>query len=231
LGNIYLGLNKDVLFDNDLYGLWKRKINYNRNPLEHWHRNADDASWTGWAAYTGFSTPNGNTYSPQSFYLVRSTSGAAKWFRYRPFINAQASVFSRLWPSYYLGTGVGGVMVDDGVNNADGNGANNFVRVFVENASATVNPTVKIQSRVGGGAVSTYSYMSVPYGQPVGVGLVYGIGTRWSSWQTNFYLSTEYGTDELASISGLTWTPARIGFYGYTSASYGGTKYDWYDES
>lgn len=228
-GNIYLALAKDLLPDNDIYGLWGRTVNYGQLPAEHWHQNADMLAWTGWAAYTGFATPS--TIAMTSSTLGFFHSSTARKFYYRPFINAQTQLLARVAVE---SNGQAGVMVDDGSGsgNADGLGANNFIRWFLE-AGAGGNWNFAIERRTGGGAVTKTTFSSVPAGNFYGIALIYGIGTRWSNWSCSVYLigeSSLFGFISQTSVASQAWTPTRIGLYGGpTSGSR--SLFDWYTEN
>lgn len=230
-GNIYLGTSKDVFASDDSYAIFNRLVNYGFTPDEHWRQNADELSWTGWASYTGFATPSIISTS-NSIYRV-ANAGATKAFRYRAaatgdYIYLRARVAITFLTS-------AGIMVDDGVNNADGNGANNFYRVYLTQAVLGGAVTAVEQYRTGGGAVTTNAstFTLAPH-------LFYGVqifttGTRWTSWTAQPALFGESGerVTFTSGAAGLTWTPARVGLYWVGTASDGSRKglWDWYDEA
>lgn len=227
INNILQFEDADVFPDGDIYGLWGRKVNIGRSPLEHWHQNADVISWTGWAAYTGFVTPSTIEYNNSTLAFRHSSTG--KKFRYRAFINAQAILYCRCAAD----TGQqAGLMVDDGVNNADGNGANNFIRWMVE-VPASGNWNLAVERRTGGGAVTKTTYLSLPPAEFYTLALLYGSGTRWSNWVAVWYVigeSTVFAFTSQGSVSSQAWTPARIGLYGASGTNLR-SLFDWYHET
>jgi hypothetical protein len=200
-------------------------------PTEHWLSSADDAVWTGYATYTGFATPNTINYSAS---VVRiSDSSLIRAFKYRPYINAQATMYLRAIPARRCQIGL---MVDDGVNNADGLGANNFYRIYID-ATNTLGSLMQFQTerRVGGGAVTTTTFYAT--GLPPNyylVGLTYGIGTRWTNWSVQGAQLLPALNNTLETIASQTWTPARIGIY-YRNLTAGANveraAVDWYYEA
>ena len=231
-GNIYQALSHDILPDNDNLGLWSRYVNYNRTPDEHWHQNADDLVWTGWAAYTGFVTPA--TITRTNSRLTVDNNAAAKAFYYRSYVNAQTYLYSRLSLSFAVKAGL---MVDDGVDNVDGNGANNFYRVYLESTASGTNWRMGRQYRTGGGGVTTTTYMTLNPDIYYGLVLLYGYGTRWASWGALTYTYGEPGEldvlDSAVAAAAWNWTPARIGLYWEISAGGAGQKAIWdhYEEA
>jgi hypothetical protein len=230
MGNVYLADGKDLLPDNDISGLWERFINWGFTPDEHWGQNADELAWTGYAAYTGFVTPAFPDYSRSQFRMAHS-AGALKSFRYRAAATgANIYLRARVGITFLVSSGL---MIDDGVSNADGNGANNFYRVYMTQAALGGAITVVEQYRAGGGAVTTNVGPTLPYGQFSGLYLQ-ATGTRWTAWTGQPGTITETGLTVFTSgSSSFSWTPARVGLYGVWTAADGGRKalFDWYDEA
>jgi hypothetical protein len=230
VGNLSGNQTLDIFPDADPYGVFSRITNYGYTPLEHFRSGADDIAWTGFAAYTGYATPNTLTYAPLSHLNITDTGGAVKYFRYRSYLNQETTIGCREFAAFYAGTSYHGIMVDDGVNNADGNGADNFCRILSGRSGVTVGPTIYFQYRSGGGAVTTVTGPVLSPNAEFALVLQYGIGTRWSSWQTNFYILSEAGLDILGSVGSLTWTPARHGLWGITGGAYSSGVFDWFTE-
>jgi hypothetical protein len=153
MGHVYLAGAKDVYPSNDNFGLFDRLVNYGFAPAEHWPQGADQLTWVGYAAYTGFTTPGVPDYANSQFRMGHNVAGSLKAFRYRAAATG-ANIFlrARVGITYVVSAGL---MVDDGVNNADGNGANNFYRVYMTQAALAGAVTAVEQYRSGGGAVTT----------------------------------------------------------------------------
>lgn len=231
MGNAYLGTGKDLYPSNDIYGMFDRLVNYGFTPDEHWKQNADELAWVGWASYTGFVTPASITTSLSS-YSVAHNSGVQRAFRYRAAATG-GQIFLRARAAVTFLNG-GGLMMDDGVNNADGNGANNFYRVFIKQSALAGAFQVFEQFRTGGGAVTTNTGPTIAYGEFTGVALT-TTGTLWTSWSA---LPSTFGEAQsrvqFTGGSGtLTWTPARVGLFAEFSATDFGRRavWDWYDEA
>lgn len=230
-GNAYLTNGADIYPDNDVYGLWNRFVNYGFTPDEHWGQNADELTWTGWATYTSYVTPASITTNLSS-YSVAHNNGVKSAFRYRSAATG-AAIFLRARASVtFLNTG--GVMIDDGTDTGDGNGANNFYRVYIKQTALGGAFQVFEEYRTGGGAVTTNTGPTIAYGQFSGIGLLTQ-GTRWTSWtaapftfgEAQSYVQFTGGT------AAMSWTPARVGLYAKFSATDFGRRavWDWYDES
>jgi len=177
---------------------------------------------------------------PDSIYRI-ANEGATKAFRYRAVatpgaLDAPIFLRARAALTHILSVGL---MIDDGTNNADGNGSNNFYRVYLTQAVVAEAVNVVEQWRVGpaspAGAVTTRT-TTFTLAPP----LFYGIGlntsgTRWSSWAARPFIFGESGEKMVYtfSVTGLTWTPARVGLYQVFVDSDNGRKamYDWYDEA
>lgn len=216
----------DVRPNSDAYGLWTRYVNKGVTPIEHYSNGTEDAAWTGWASYTGFATPSTQQFSRSAFGFYHSST--ARKFRYRAYLNHQAIIYCRVAADPGQ---LAGVMVDDGVGNADGLGADNFVRWMIEAASGG-NWNYAVERRTGGGAVTKTTYASVPPAQFYTLALLYGSGTRWSNWAAYWYIMEEsslFSLFNLGSVTGQTWTPSRIGIYSGPGANLRGI-FDWYHE-
>lgn len=228
--NALISFNTDIYPNRDAKGLWARFVNYGRTPDEHWAQGSDQITWTGWAAYTGFVTPA--TITRTDSQLLVDHGSAARAFYYRSYINAQTTLIARV--SLQVLSEVG-LMVDDGADNADGNGANNFSRFFLECPSATSNWNFATESRAGGGAVTKTTFFSVPPAAYYGLAITYGVGTRWSSWYTFCYLIGEAGQLGYVTYMPATnynWTPAYHGlYYRNTGGATRGGMWDWYEEA
>jgi hypothetical protein len=212
LGNIYQAAAKDVFAKGDDFGLFNRLVDANRTPGEHFRDGGDDLSWTGYASYTGFaSPPSSASYATPSFLKV-THSAATRAFKYRSFINAQTFLIARVMAG---ATVEAGLMLDDGVDNVDGLGANNFIRAFIEYPTFTTNPNLAVEYRTGGGGVTKSTGLSIPPGQPLTIILLYGLGTRWSSWNFQVYILGGDGGFNFftAGPDGFSFTPARHGLY------------------
>ena len=230
-GNAYLTNGADIYPDNDIYGLWNRFVNYGFTPDEHWGQNADELTWTGWASYTSFVTPASITTNLSS-YSVAHNSGVKSAFRYRSAATG-AAIFLRARATVtFLNTG--GLMIDDGTDTGDGNGANNFYRVYIKQTTLGGAYQVFEEYRTGGGAVTTNTGPTIAYGQFSGIGLLTQ-GTRWTSWtaapftfgEAQSYVQFTGGT------AAMSWTPVRVGLYAKFSATDFGRRavFDWYDEA
>jgi hypothetical protein len=213
--------------DNDAV---KRLVNYYTVPLEHWTTaGADDIAWTGWASYTGFVTPS-YTVRNNSKMTIAHSSVPVRAFYHRPYINADKYLITRIAQNGYTECGL---MVDDGVGNADGLGANNFYRVFAERAGSDVAlVNICLEHRAGGGAVTKSTLMTgLPPNFFSGISLRYGGGTRWTSWSAYLYLYGEMGTLYVAELAGLTWKPARHGlFFAQKVGTLRPGIFDWFTE-
>jgi hypothetical protein len=220
--------NDDIAIGGDAHGLWSRAVNGGLNPTEHWKAGADQLAWTGWATYTGFVTPSSVSHS-KSCKHVDHSSAPIRAFYYRPYINAQTQIYCR---AFAQGQTAIGIMVDDGVDNVDGLGANNFVRIFLERAADTGLLNISEEHRAGGGGVTKNALFAgisplVPYGLQIS----YGIGTRWSSWSAYFQIVAEFAAYFVSAVGSLAWTPARHGLYYYTSTATRQSSWDWFHEA
>jgi hypothetical protein len=231
LGNTYLANGKDIFPDNDIYGMWDRFVNWGITPDEHWGQNADDIVWTGYAAYTNFVTPASIT-TTNSSYRVAHNSSTQHAFRYRTAATG-ANIALRCRTNITF-QNTAGIMLDDGVNNADGNGANNFYRVYITQSALAGAVTAVEQYRTGGGAVTTNTGPTLPYGQFTGLKIL-ASGTRWSSWtaQPSTFGEGGFAVQFTGGTGAMSWTPARVGIYAKFSASDFGRQaiWDWYDEA
>lgn len=232
MGHIYLGTGKDLYPSNDGSGLWNRLINFNKTPDEHWAQGADQITWAGYAAYTGYGTPSIIITGSSQYSMANP--GAIKAFRYRA-ASTGAAIYLRCRVSLgYLCSA--GVMIDDGVDTGDGEGANNFYRVYITHASIAGPWQAVQQSRQGGGAVATVTAtLTLAHGQFYGVMLSTSPTTLWSNWYAVPSIFGESGfSAQFTSGAGIqTWTPARVGLYWVGTAVDGGRKgiWDWYDEA
>lgn len=218
----------DIYPDNDTFPVWSRLINWlGYSPLEHWHQGSDELTWTGWAAYTSYATPA--TITKTSSRLYADHSGATRAFYYRSYINAQTRLLVRVSVQTLSEAGV---MVDDGVDNVDGLGADNFTRFFIESTSTTSNLNLAMEYRTGGGAVTKVTAFSFPPGAYYGIAIIYGIGTRWSAWATYCYAFNENGSlGFITNTPNVAWTPARHGlYYRNTGGATRGGMWDWFHE-
>jgi hypothetical protein len=223
----------DLYPNNDANGIWNRLVNLGFTPGEHWAAGADQLAWVGYAAYTGFVAPAFPAYANSQFIMSHNT-GSVKTFRYRAAsTGANIVLRARVGITYVVSAGL---MIDDGVNNADGNGANNFYRVYLTQAVLGGPVTAVEQYRSGGGAVTTNVGPTVPYGQFVGLELL-ASGTRWTSWAGSPGTFGEAAAGAVVLFTGgstaQTWTPARVGLYAVWTAVDGSRKaaYDWYHEA
>ncbi len=234
-GNVYLGLSKDIYPDHDVYGLWSRQVNFGITPDEHWHQNADDLVWTGWAAYVGYVTPGTITHTKSQKRIQHNAATRAFYYRAA---STGADIVLRQGVSVLptaAGTVHAGVMIDDGVDAADGLGANNYYRVMVESTAATTNWNVRREYRVGGGgaaaAVTAFSLQPGDFYCPV---IVAHMNPNWANWWAGMYYRRTNAAEALIQFDNppFTWTPARVGLYYYISGvnvAYG--IWDMYDEA
>ncbi|NIV33096.1 MAG: hypothetical protein GWN58_27705 [Anaerolineae bacterium] len=230
-GNIYLGSTKQVYEDNDSHPAWERRVNYGQGPQEHWPQGSDELTWTGWAGYTGFVTPSSITRT--NSFLTVSHSSAASAFYYRSASGGTETLYARLGLTFAV---QGGLMVDDGVNAGDGNGANNFYRCMFYKPAGQHYIDIRREYRTGGGGVTTTTYSArLDATQMHSLVLLYGTGTPWTNWGGAVYLTGE-GRASLSvawdGAVGFTWTPARHGLY-FGSFSAGTDRraiFDWFRE-
>lgn len=223
----------DVHLAGDANGLWNRIVNYSIDPAEHWRQGADELVWTGWAAYTSHITPNTITRAGSQL-QVYDTSSTGRLFYYRSFNNAETN----LYVLCHAGLGChAGLQVDNGVNH-DANGAQSFVRWFIEWPAAANNANLAVESRTAGGAITKNTFLSLPPSDMYAIRLRYGIGTRWSNWSAFVYVGVKnltpgvlaFNFTFLALVSGLNWTPARHGLYGNEGVANRSITWDWFDE-
>lgn len=229
--NIYLASGKDIFPDGDIYGLWDRFINWGILPDEHWHQNADDISWVGYATYTGFTSTIGSSSTDHSSLKI-SVNPAASTFRYRASSNGADIYLRARCGLTYLSTS--GIMIDDGTSNADGKGANNFYRTYITQSALGGAVTAVEEFRTGGGAVSTNVGPTMPYGRPVGLKIAAIATTRWTNWLAQCSTIDELGEVRFTGGTGsMSWTPARVGLYAkHTGGDFGRKAvWDWYDEA
>jgi hypothetical protein len=230
MGHVYLATGKDLYPDNDIRGLWDRFINWGITPDDHYHQNVETLAWTGFAAYTNFVTP-AFLFLDKSNLKFAHTAANFQAFRYRAAPNgAHMFIRARVGLTYRIGAGL---MIDDGVNNVDGKGANNFYRVYFTQA-ALGGPVTAVEEYRSGGAVPTVNVgPTMPYGQFWGIKLSTQL-TAWTNWTGGPWTIGENG--EVLFTGGsvaLNWTPTRVGMYTkYTLADAGSqAHFDWYDEA
>lgn len=223
-----LSVAGDVFIGGDEAPVFQRSVNFYHAPDEHWPAGSDQLTWTGWASYTGFATPA--TITRANSQLSVTHGSATKAFYYKSFINNQAQIYTVCGVSL---AGQTGLMLDDGVNNADGLGANNFVRIFIEYPTAATNANLASEYRTGGGAVTKATFLSLPPQNLVGISIQYGVGTRWSNWTAQIRIFGTAGiTTFIANIAtGLTWTPVRHGLYTSIGVSARTSVWDWFEEA
>jgi len=227
-GNIQGYGDVDILPYGDAYGLWFRKVDFGLSSIdEHWHQGSDELTWTGWAAYTGYNTPS--TVSQANSKLIAGHSSSSRFFYYRSYANADTTLVCSALTSLASECGL---MVDDGVNAGDGEGANNFIRFYVIWSSATSNATLASDYRTGGGGVTNATYLSFPPQDFISFALRYGNGTRWSNWGAVLRIAGDGGVVNsiVIPVSGLSWTPARHGLYGRNTVGGRLVAWDWFIE-
>lgn len=235
MGNVYLGTSRDIYPMHDADPVFARLVDWGRNlaTQEHFRQGADDLVWTGWANYAGFASPPDTVAHVGSVYRVAHAAAIRKAFRYRPYKNAQ----TRLWAKIALTANtIGGLMVDDGTDAGDGEGANNFYRVYLDAQTGTNNIRLVREYRTGGGALTTNAHAF--YLDPVrwhGVILSYGIGTRWTNWGCAAYICGDSGFNRLVTWDaalGFAWTPARHGLYfeNLSASASNIAAFDWFEE-
>lgn len=238
-GDIYLGTGKDIYAKDDIFPMYDRSNTYGYVPDETWRQNVDELSWTGYANYTGFLNPPGFTTVADSFYQSANSSSTLpiRSFRYRTLSAAATStdIAVRVRASITFRTSAG-VMIDDGTNCADGKGANNFYRAFLQQ-DTLAGPIVLVEEyRTGCGAVTTNpSTGTLALAQFIGLGFRCVATTRWTAWTCApiyFGEGKQYVQYTTGSVS-FGWTPVRVGLYGvYTLVDFGGrAQFDWYDEA
>jgi len=224
--DITLQEGKDVYPDNDDGGLWARFVDQGFEPDDHFRRGGDTLAWTGWAAYAaGWATPSVQNYENSMLQIAHNASVRAfKYITVTP-AASQCDIAVRVAANYSCEIGL---MVDDGVDAGDGEGANNFLRVFIRSPGAVSSgpPIYRYEYRAGGGAKTILSATHSLLHQSF-----YGLwlstrGTEWSSWNPRIMT---FGEAAISSISaagrpsigalwttapaGQTWTPARVGIY------------------
>jgi len=215
--NVWCMDDRDCHGDNDDAGIFERLVNWGIDPSDHFRFEADEIAWTGWAAYVGYATPTSLTHGTSMYYIGHNA--AAKAFRYITVTPAaeEKNILARVAVAFSADIGI---MIDDGNDTGDGEGADNFLRWYVTaGAVAVAAPTYEYQYRTGGGAVTT---VTAPHS------LVnhtfYGLwmqtrNTEWTSWNPRVMLRGEADIDSALStyISTApltqTWTPARVGIY------------------
>jgi hypothetical protein len=227
-GHISLAALKDVFPYNDASGLFSRLVNFKRVPDEHWSQGADQLTWLGWATYTGsWGTPATITRSISQLSVTHGSG--LRVFYYKDYTDGQAAIFAACGVSLGNETGL---MLDDGNDSADGLGAANFVRIFIEYPTASSPANLAAEYRVGGGAVTKTTYLSLPPQNIVGLSLQYGVGTRWTNWTAQIRI---FGTAAIVTFianiaTGLAWTPARHGLYGRIGVVNRTCVWDWFEE-
>lgn len=224
--------NLDTYHYGDINPIFNRTVNLGQVPSEHWRQNADELTWTGWAAYTGYVTPAVVSSASNSFYSM-AHNAAAKAFRYRPaatgdfiFLRARASI------TYVVS---GGLMIDDGIDTGDGNGADNYYKCYLYQAAVGTPIYVVEEYRIGGGAVTTNtSTFSFDADKFHGLS-IHTAGTIWTSWTAAPFVFGENlrGVQFTTGTAPQTWTPARVGLYAVFTAVDGRRRviFDWYDEA
>lgn len=229
--------DRDVFPDADDAGLFDRLVNWGRDPVEHFRDGADDIAWTGWAAYVGYVTPSSLIYSP-SMYLI-GHNAAARAFRYITVTPAAETkhLYARVSATYRNEIGI---MIDDGVDAGDGQGANNFLRFYLT-ATAVIGVPInyEYQYRTGGGAVNTitFTHTLIPNS-------FFGLwlrldGTFWTNWSARAQIIGEADISGalLTLLSGVpggrAWTPARIGIYyrNFSTSTLDRGVVDWLDHN
>jgi hypothetical protein len=210
--------SRDVYPDGDDAPLFDRFVNWGVVPGEHFRNFGDTLSWTGWASYTGYVTPASLTYTASLYTIGHDAGGLA--FRYITVTPdaEEKEIMARVAITYSADIGI---MIDDGVDTEDGEGADNFIRWYVTNGtSATRAPYLEYEYREGGGAVSTISYTSY-YLMPQTFYCLWIAtkNTEWTSWNPRIMIrgeadvSNEFSTFFSSLPATQAWTPARVGIY------------------
>jgi len=235
IGDVYLGTAKDIYPDNDISGVWARRVNFGQAPGEHWHRNADDLVWTGWAGYVGYANPpNTISHSRSKKYVSHSLLAPGRAFYYRSLpATSIVRLRTRVSISYSCGAGL---MIDDGADTGDGLGADNYYRVYLSGIpGTTVNWTLTREYRLAGGApVAAVSALSLPQADFYGLSLVAAQNPNWGNWYAVMSAFGEAALDHTLQLDNppFAWTPTRVGLFYYNPAAsvrYG--VWDWYQEA
>jgi hypothetical protein len=144
-------------------------------------------------------------------------------------------VYARVGITYLLS---GGLMIDDGTDAGDGQGANSFYRVFLrQTALGGVMQAVE-EYRSGGAAVTTNVGPTVPYGQFLGLAMR---GTPFTTYTAHWWGLVPDTFHEPQSMVQFTtgaafapnaFVPTRIGLYAdYTIVDHGSAAlFDWWHE-
>lgn len=215
--NVWTQKGKDHHGDDDDFGLFNRRSNWGWDPDEHFRLSADDITWTGWAAYVGFVTPGTLAYYPSQYYIAHNA--AARAFRYITVTPAaaQKDIAARVAISYQAEIGI---MIDDGVDTGDGEGADNFLRFFIYAAGTLATAMYyRYEYRLGGAAKVVTSFAVLPLHPSVYYGVwISTRGTEWTNWRPRvmvFNEANEASIQAFASVTpaGMAWTPARVGIY------------------
>ena len=160
--------------------------------------------WTGWAAYPNFQTPGTVSVTTLDSMLMTGNFGAAnrKAFLYRALIST-GSQFIVAAPSVAPAGFAIGVRLDDGTD------TNWIEYVIVMGAAVPQSYTPTVRDSGGGSVAGSAISLALPpllYAQAG--------GTPWSNWQVAgfLYMPWAIATNLLQGvISGLAWTPARMG--------------------
>lgn len=238
-GNIYQASTYDVYLGGDDYGFWHRRTNLGLTPIEHYRGAAEEASWVGWASYlnggaAAFITPGNLSYSTSRVVYRHDAADQMRAFRYRTAaIGALINICLRVAVSFGCEIGV---MMDNGVDANDGEGATNFYRFTLRSSATATDNQLRREYRTGGGAVTSTIAMTFPATEFVTIRAISGFGTRWSSWGAGVYYRGEHGQEGLFSYDSppFTWTPARVGIYWRGIALASSVPrgiVDWYHES
>src|SRR4029079_3658406 len=111
-------------------GAFDRLINFGYTPDEHWDSATGTLSWTGYATYSGFVTPGFSTITRSTFQVAHNDVNPKRTFRYRP-ATTSGSIVLRTRAAITFVTTVG-LMIDNGVDAGDGQGATSFYRVYLQ---------------------------------------------------------------------------------------------------
>jgi hypothetical protein len=173
---------------------------------------ADYSNQDHFTAFSGYTWAGAPFITPGTATIVKSrldiilTATSDRAFAYVS--AAPSSSMFVLTPSVfnYITGGFTGVRCDDGTDD-------NYVEIgVVKTSNAPDAYTIRMRWQIAAGGVNTRDGAALSYFARLGLKASVS-GTQWSSWGMQPYLISECGSIfyQCTALSGLTWTPTRLG--------------------
>jgi len=202
----------DIFIKSDEIGIRKR-FDAIRDPDEHFEVSARPSGWSKYGTHNDTYTVGSNLYL---------TGGTGNTFLYKTLTDS-----NNYFAGVSLSTLTSGSTI--GVRIENGSDTTYYVQYVVMYAGS-YTWRIMVEYRNGSGDSNQQVYGVLLTGYPMPIHLQMNItGTKWSNWGVNGLLRNMNAPSYMASpnnaVSGLTWTPTRMGIKVYGN---GGTGEDFY---